>query len=163
MSGPEAPVPNGGSIDIVNALLGEHGVLYAWFDAVEETLKSGPAAAEVAGLARRMASVLGSHARVENELLLDEAARRGAEEGPLAVMRREHEEIEELLGEAVAASAADPDRASGLLREAIAVARDHFEKEELAAFPLAARVLGPGALAEAGARWAERRRVRLGG
>lgn len=150
-------------IDVVDALLGEHGVLYAWFDAVEGALGSDPSAAEVAGLARQLAAVLGSHARVENELLLDEAARRGAEEGPLAVMRREHDDIEALLGEAVEAADAEPGRAAGLLGEAIAVAREHFEKEELAAFPLAARVLGPEALAEAGVRWAERRRVRLEG
>lgn len=144
---------------ITDAFLGEHGALYAWFDAVEDALRDGPEEDGIGPLARRMARVLGSHARLENELLLDEAARRGAEEGPLAVMRREHDEIEELLEAATAAS--DPAAAADLLREAVAVARDHFEKEERAAFPLAERALGPEALEALGARWAERRGVRM--
>lgn len=179
-----------GAIRITDALLGEHGALYAWLDAVEEALREDPSEAELRGLARRAAAVLGSHARVENELLLDEVARRGAEDGPLAVMRREHDDIEALIEEAVALTsgpdvdraadvdratdldraadadldrAADVDRAVDLLLEAVAVAREHFEKEELAAFPMAERALDRETLEALGARWAERRRVRTGG
>lgn len=159
-------------IRITDAFLGEHGVLYGWLDALETTLsgrgEAGPSAepskAEVAGIARAMAAVLGSHARVENELLLDELARRNAETGPLAVMRREHDDIEGLIEEARReVGAGDTDRAVELLLEAIAVAREHFEKEELAAFPAAERVLDEGSLMAIGAKWAERRRVRLQG
>ena len=146
---------------ITDAFLGEHGVIYAWFDVVEETLEDETRDGDVAPLALRMARVLGSHARLENELLLDEAARRGEEEGPLAVMRREHDEIEELLETATATY--DPEVAAGLLREAIALAREHFEKEERAAFPLAERALGAEALEALGEAWAERRGVRLDG
>ena len=144
---------------ITDAFLGEHGALYAWFDVVTETLATGPGAGVVASTAERMAEVLGSHARLENELLLDPVAAEGGEEGPLAVMRREHDEIEELLEEA--RDPDDPVRAADLLREAVAVAREHFEKEERAAFPMAERVLDAGELEALGARWAERRGVRL--
>lgn len=146
---------------ITDAFLGEHGALYAWFDVVTATLVAGPGEATVASTADRMAEVLGSHARLENELLLDPAAAAGGEEGPLAVMRREHDEIEELLEEARTRD--DPARAADLLREAVAVAREHFEKEERAAFPMAERVLGADELEALGARWAERRGVRLDG
>lgn len=165
-----------GTIRITDALLGEHGVLYAWLDEVEVSLREDLSAAEVGGLARRAAAVLGLHARLENELLLDEVARRGAEEGPLAVMRREHDDIEALIEEAVGlvgedrggeadgdVPSADLDRAVDLLLEAVVVAREHFEKEEIAAFPLAERILDDAALETLGARWAERREVRLAG
>lgn len=158
-------------IRITDAFLGEHGVLYGWLDALETTLsergEAGPPGApsteQVAAIARTMAAVLGSHARAENELLLDELARRNAEAGPLAVMRREHADIEGLIEEARGeVGAGDAVRAVELLLEAIAVAREHFEKEELAAFPAAERALDEGSLEALGLKWAERRRVRLG-
>ena len=152
-----------GAIRITDALLGEHGALYAWLDAVEAILAEDPSPARIRDLTRTMAAVLGSHARVENELLLDEAARRGVEEGPLSVMRREHDDIESLIDEARSeVEAGLPERGADLLGEAIAVAREHFEKEELAAFPAAERALEEETLHHLGRRWAERRGVRLG-
>ena len=70
---------------------------------------------------------------------------------------RAFEEIEGTL--ASIASVADPADAQRRLRHAIAVARDHFRKEETVLFPLAERALGVPALERLGAAWAAERGV----
>jgi len=50
-----------------------------------------------------------------------------------------------------------------LLRAAIALARDHFRKEEMVAFPLAAATMGEAELRTLGGEWARRRRVEVKG
>ena len=47
------------------------------------------------------------------------------------------------------------------LLDAVALAREHFGKEERLAFPMAERSLGADALTDLGAAWSERRDVFL--
>lgn len=141
---------------VTDAFLGEHGVFYAQFDHLEAVLDAGDAR-EVARLAALLASGLGSHADLEDELLFMPLAEgKGVDAGPVDVMLAEHREIEALLTAAAASGGAED------LRRAVALARDHFEKEEQAAFPLAERSLGEERLRELGATWAGRRGVRAG-
>lgn len=163
---------------ITDALLGEHGILYVLMDACQAALDghapsgsaagpwrsgaaNGPPGPEaVATVTRLLRAALPAHARIENELLLDEAARRRtpADRGPLDVMREEHDLIEELLDEAGASlEEGESERCRALLAEAMRTARDHFRKEEVAAFPAAERLLGEETLRELGRAWAERR------
>lgn len=163
---------------ITDALLGEHGILYVLLDACRATLdgdgptapaggarragrrNGAPGAETVGAVCRLLGVVLPAHARIENELLLDEAARNGAGDGggPLQVMREEHDLIEELLDEARASlEEGQPERCRVLLLEAMRTARDHFRKEEVAAFPAAERILDDQTLREAGRAWAGRR------
>lgn len=146
---------------ITDAFLGEHGVFYAQFDWIEEALAVRPDLDCIHHLAGMLASALASHAALENELLLDPAeAEAGPDVGPFRVMRREHDEIETLVEQAVRAD--DPAAARRDLAEAIRRARDHFEKEEKAAFPMAESVLGNERLREAGRAWGRRRAVDTG-
>jgi hemerythrin-like domain-containing protein len=112
---------------------------------------------EQAGL---LAAALAPHARLENDLLfapVEEVAPERA--APITVMREEHDQIEGMLAEI--GQGAEPRRAVELLGEAIALAREHFEKEESVAFPLAEETLGADRLRELGAAWAAERSVLL--
>lgn len=143
---------------ITDALLGEHGVFYALFDHLEGVLSSVDTLAQAQGLSALLAAGLEPHAHLENEVLFAALEPHlGAEAGPLAVLRYEHEEIEASLGRVQ--EVADGSDAKELVRAAINVARQHFAKEEQVLFPLAERVLGPERLSALGARWSERRGV----
>lgn len=144
---------------ITDAFLGEHGVFYAQLDDLEAALVEEELAC-IQRRARLLAAALEPHATLENELLFDvleAAAPDGA--GVLLVMRDEHDEIEQALHAIQATS--DVARASLLLRDMIRTAREHFEKEELVAFPLAEERLTFAELEALGSRWAARRGVRL--
>lgn len=146
---------------VTDAFLGEHGVFYAQFDWIEDSLAGD---LDVAAI-RRMAGLLGAalepHAALENELLFDPLlADLGPAAGPASVMRAEHDAIDRGLGEARTAD--DAERARDLLLDAIQQARDHFLKEERVAFPLAERALGEERLRALGREWAMARGVRFG-
>jgi iron-sulfur cluster repair protein YtfE (RIC family) len=145
---------------ITDALLGEHGVFYAQFDHFE----SCPDDDDLDCVKRRaaqLAAALEPHAILENELLFDALEARGGElTGLLSVMREEHREIEAALHDIQ--HAASLVRARALLRDMIRTAREHFEKEELVAFPLAEERLTEEELGELGSLWAQRRGVRAG-
>lgn len=143
---------------ITDALLGEHGVLYALFDRIEADLEGG---ADPAPHARILEAVLRSHARTEDELLFEEmASREGGDGGPAPAMIEEHEEVAALLDRA---GTSDGDELRQVLTEVMALARDHFRREEDAAFPVAETMLGDARLRELGAEWGARRRVSLKG
>lgn len=143
---------------ITDALLGEHGVLYALFDHVESDLSAGGDPTPYVAI---LDALLRSHAHAEDELLFDEMADvMGGEGGPAAVMIQEHRDVAELLDRAARAG---DDELGAILREVIALARSHFRKEEEAAFPMAERLFDPPRLREMGAAWGVRRNVSLQG
>ena len=145
---------------ITDALLGEHGAFYAQFDRLEETLPHTTSAAEVREQAALLAAALVTHAKLEDTLLFDRMRAAGADEGLLSTMESEHATIAGLLTRAQGSQDAAVARED--LLEAVALAREHFAKEERLAFPLADSALGPVVLTELGARWSERRDVFLG-
>ena len=145
---------------ITDALLGEHGVFYAQFDRLEETLPAEDGLDRVRGLASLVSAALASHARLENDLLFAAVEKHlGLGAGPMAVMRSEHDEIESTLARAERAT--DLDRGRDDLLEVVRMARSHFEKEERVAFALAERVLAEGELERLGEAWARGRGVVL--
>ena len=143
---------------ITEALLGEHGALNALFDRIEASADAAADGSAVRAMAGMLAAALVSHAEIENDLLFDamEAAPAAAR-APIVAMREEHGDIEDTVAEA--ADTPDAARAGALLRDAVALARDHFAREEHLLFPLANQVLGDAALEELGAAWGTRRRV----
>jgi hemerythrin-like domain-containing protein len=162
------PAP-GGIPTITDALRGEHGVLYALFDAVEGLLRDEPGDEELARLLGALLEpVLASHAGIEDGMLL--AAFAGGDPGPLAAMEEEHRNIESLLGRLGrarrpadgSAGGREGESAGALLEELLDVARAHFEHEELGAFPFAEAHLDEATLRRLGADWADRRGVRPG-
>ena len=142
---------------ITQVLLGEHGVFYAWFDAIEASLRKNPNAEDIRELAIVLAPALKQHAHMEDELLFDAMSGTGPAAGPLAMMHIEHERIEGLLENACIAKTAGEGAAT--LRDAIDTARDHFAKEERIVFPLAEMQLSGAQLEELAEKWADRRGV----
>lgn len=131
---------------------GEHGMLLALFDHVEDALARSPSDVAVRCLAQVVGAVLLTHARHEDELLfpaLDAWFGRG---GPLAVMRSEHEDIDVALAGAVGIGTVAVVTAH--LRSAIELARRHFAKEEALIFWVADDAVGADDLTRLGARWA---------
>jgi hemerythrin-like domain-containing protein len=144
-------------MQITQALLGEHGVLHALFEHVEAGLPGMETLADVQGAGATLVATLGSHARIENEILFPALEPHLESGGPLAVMRHEHDEIEGALENVV--NATSHDTALSQLRYALQVTRDHFAKEEQVLFGMAQQVLAADELDRLGARWAETRRV----
>ena len=144
-------------MQITQALLGEHGVLYALFEHFEAGAPGMETLAEVQRAGATLAATLGSHARIENENLFPALEPLLGPGGPLPVMREEHDEIEAALEDVV--NATSHDAALGQLRYTIQIARDHFAKEEQVLFDMAQQMLAAGELDRLGALWAETRKV----
>lgn len=144
---------------ITDALLGEHGAFYAQFDRLEAELPHAVGAREIREQAALLAAALVSHAKLEDEVLFRRMADAGGDPGLVMTMEDEHGEIAALLARAQVT--ADLEGARSALLEAVALARDHFAKEERVAFPLAESLLGAEALHELGSTWASRRVVFL--
>jgi iron-sulfur cluster repair protein YtfE (RIC family) len=139
---------------LTDALLGEHAVIYPLLDQLERAPITS--AGEARAQAALLAAGLGSHARIEDELLFARLeAKIGAETGPLAVMRMEHDEIEGALANLERVQGTD--EARRLATYLVGVARQHFAKEEQVLFPLAEEVLGREELERLGLEWATRR------
>ncbi|MCC6747749.1 MAG: hemerythrin domain-containing protein [Deltaproteobacteria bacterium] len=144
---------------ITDALLGEHGVLYVLFDHAEENLAKTTTTDDVVRLTGAFIESLITHAKIEEEYLFPAMEQKMGPMGPLAVMRAEHEEIEGTLVRLP--SLGDAKSMVDAARHAIAVARDHFIKEEQVLFPMAENVLGESALLDLGRVWADKRRVAI--
>ncbi|MGD2115971.1 MAG: hemerythrin domain-containing protein [Acidobacteriota bacterium] len=138
-------------ITITDALRGEHAVIYRLLSHVESACDDGDLD-RTRTLAGELEAALEAHARIEDELLFRDLDGVLPPQGPLAVMRAEHEQIEGLL--ASFPDLSDAGEACRRVRRLTAVARDHFAKEEQVLFPMAERMLPPARLRELGERWA---------
>lgn len=139
---------------ITDALLGEHAVIYPLLDELGRC--DFETAGEARAQARVVAAALGSHARLEDELLFDPLEQHlGTGAGPLAMMRAEHDEIEALLARLVELEELAEARTAAT--QVTALAREHFAKEEQVLFPMADQTLDEAELGELGAEWARRR------
>lgn len=148
-------------MDILQALLGEHGLFYAQFAFLETALTATEDVATLHQLGAMLDAALRTHAALENELLFTRLEERAGPIPPVVVMRMEHDQIErnlDLLLQTPEAAAA-----RSLLLETIALAREHFAKEERVLFPMAANFLPPEEREALGEAWAVRRQVTLGG
>jgi hemerythrin-like domain-containing protein len=143
-------------MNIIDGLLGEHGVLYAEIDCLEGTVPDAEAVADVqAGLAFLAAGVQ-SHSRVEDELLFASVERRlGAENGVIQSMRRMHADLDAAFEQL--RTAIDLSAVRALASSAAALAREHFSAEEELCFPLAEDALSEDQLLRLGDAWAARR------
>jgi hemerythrin-like domain-containing protein len=81
--------------------------------------------------------------------------------GPLAVMRDEHREIDNLLD--AAGQESDLGALRSLIGRLLALAHSHFQKEEQVLFAMARRFLDDATLTKIGDRWAESRNVTVDG
>ncbi len=144
---------------ITDALLGEHAVFYAQFDHLKQSVPHAETLAQVKSQGAMLAAALASHAGLEEELLFTTIEPLVGPMGPLAVMRLEHEEIEQGLERLPTVH--DLNQAQELLLRIIEVAREHFAKEEQVLYLMASQVLPAEAMTDLGAQWAARRGVFL--
>ena len=151
-------------MNIVHALLGEHGILKFQIDALRRAAKAGKGELRAAALA--LGEAVESHARLEDELLFEPLEAGGRmPAGPIGGMRAEHAQIEELISR-IESPAGTGAEAGASVAPIVARLCDtlllHFTHEEHVLFVLAARFAGEAELEELGARWAERRSVEIG-
>lgn len=144
---------------LTDALRGEHGVFYTQLGHLEQIVPSVEDLASIKSQAALLAAALATHAQLEEELLFRALDPHLGEMGPLAVMRMEHQEIEDTLAQIP--DVEDLVECQSRLMRLVEVARQHFAKEEQILFGLAEQTLGEDALSNLGSRWAERRGVMI--
>ncbi|MBI6546344.1 MAG: hemerythrin domain-containing protein [Cyanobacteria bacterium NC_groundwater_1444_Ag_S-0.65um_54_12] len=142
---------------ITEAFLGEHGVIYALLNHLEQEIPNAESSGEVQSQAALLIPALASHAQLEDLLLFPALESKIGPAGPLTVMRFEHNDIDETLGRLL--EVRELNRAQALIRHLLLVAREHFAKEEKVLFPMAEQVLGEMELQSLGKQWAEKRQV----
>lgn len=134
-------------MNIIDALLGEHAMLYTLFEFIEDRAAAGD---DVDTLANLLETALLAHASVEDNILFPALEEHLGPHGPLAVMRADHHDLE------VGATRV---RTAAHLEGLMEAAREHFAKEEQVLFPAARQVFGADQLADLGRRWATDRGV----
>ncbi|MEN8195432.1 MAG: hemerythrin domain-containing protein [Pseudomonadota bacterium] len=146
---------------LTDALLGEHAVLYDLFGHLRNTAVTSEDVAEIRTAVAVVDRLLLSHARIEEELLFPRLDPHLGQMGPLAIMRSEHQGIDDLLE----AARRETDLASlkSLVGRLLELASGHFRKEEAVLFGMAQQFLGDAVLSELGEEWAAARNVALGG
>ena len=144
---------------ITDALLGEHGVIYTLFAHVEDRLTTSETLVEVKQLASTLAAVMLPHAHLEDEILFPALQTHIGSDGPLAVMRSEHDTIKTTLRSV--AGMTDLESAQSALISTLSLARQHFGKEEQALFRICKNAISDEELERLGDRWATARRVHV--
>ena len=117
---------------ITDALTAEHAVLRRLFDHADQHLEPW-GLAELRAAGANTAAALLAHAAIEDEILFNALAPRVGEQGPVAVMRDEHEQIDAAFARLDAAT--DAGEARKALRLALRLTRGHFSTEEGASSP----------------------------
>lgn len=146
---------------ITDALLGEHGIIYVLFSYTRDTVNNSNDLQEISSVMSVLERVLMAHARVEDDLLFPELEPHLGQTGPLAVMRMEHQELEELLGKAK--NEKDINSLKSIVTQFLDLGCSHFRKEEMVLFGMAQQVLDEQKLLELGELWADSRNVTIDG
>ena len=147
------------AMKLTDALLGEHGVLYALFFRIEAVTATAQSVAQIHEAAAVLRAVVLSHAKLEDELLFPALETHLGTNGPLAIMRAEHDEIEHALGQIEEAQ--DLDDGTDCVTSALSLVRDHFQKEEEVLFSVARQALDDETQLRLGEAWAEARGVTI--
>jgi hemerythrin-like domain-containing protein len=147
------------AVKLTDALLGEHGVFYAFFDQIEAVAATATSVLQIREATVVLSAVVLSHANLEEELLFPALETHMGTTGPLAVMRTEHDEIEHALRQIEAAQ--DLDDGVDCTARAVGILRDHFQKEEEVLFSIARQTLDEETQIRLGKAWAEARRVTI--
>jgi hemerythrin-like domain-containing protein len=143
-------------MNIIDGLLGEHGVLYAEIDYLEGTIPEEKAVADVQASLAFLAAGVQSHSRLEDELVFVSLERHlDGEQGVIQSMRRMHADLDATFERL--RTATDLGVARDLASSAVALAREHFSAEEELCFPLAEDALPQDQLLRLGDTWAARR------
>lgn len=144
---------------IIDAFLGEHAVIYSWFNYLEQSISDSTNISILHAQPKLLVAALSDHALLEEELLFTTLEPLIGSNGPLAVMRKEHDEVDQFLKHLLTIK--NGDRLQENLLQFIAFTRDHFAKEENILFPMASKALKPSILIDLGTQWAEHHGISL--
>ena len=147
-------IQRGYPVTIIDALVGEHAVLFSMLDAIERTAEAAKSLDELKAVGSYFRLVLQQHAEIEDELLFECL---GTADEMLSSLHREHAAIALFHGQFVRTSTIQ--EARDALIQWVRLIRGHFVREETHLLPMAVKVLEPDALEVAGQEWASRRKV----
>jgi len=133
----------------------EHVVYHKVFDRIEQVLDGTRSAVEVKLLASVVEGLLEEHGETETNLAYAALDHALADRGALDRLHQDHQEIDGRFQRLH--HVADAAEARRLLKEALAVTRAHFRREEETVFPALERSLRPDTLAQLGQQWRESR------
>jgi hemerythrin-like domain-containing protein len=142
---------------ITDVLRAEHAVFHNLFDHIEAAAPRLKTLGEIKALAAVVAKVHAPHSQTEDDLFIEPLESYFDQLGQQETFHDEHEHIEAVLNAVQKARTVKIARKT--LLNAIAVSRNHFDKEERIVFPLAERVLKAKTLSELGTQWLNRRDV----
>jgi hemerythrin-like domain-containing protein len=148
------------AMKLTDALLGEHAVFYALFDQIETATTATTSVTRLQEITMVLRAVLLSHADLEEDLLFLALEPFMGVDGPLAVMRAEHNEIEQALQQIE--DIPDPNDATDAISQALSLIRNHFRKEEEILFAMARQMLDDDTQIRLGKAWADARYVTIG-
>ena len=144
-------------MNIVDALLGEHGMLYVQFDYIEPAVSRIEDLTVIKAAGRALAATVQSHLTLEDELLCARVISALKSHPPVIGCEMSHDEIDRGFVQLWAAE--DPTTAQGNLLGILALARRHSFGQERVLFPLARRMLTSEVMRVLGAEWAKRRGI----
>jgi hemerythrin-like domain-containing protein len=124
---------------------------------LRDTILKSSTIGDIHGAGAIVERLLVSHARIEEDLLFSRLEPHLGRMGPLAVMRSEHHEIEDLLE--TARQETDIAALKSVIGQLLELAHGHFQKEERVLFAMARQCLDEATLSELGHQWAARRNV----
>jgi hemerythrin-like domain-containing protein len=140
-------------MNLIDALLGEHGAVRCQLEHLRKSLQGMPLDILKAEFGV-VAAVLETHAKLEDDLIFK--GLQSKLDFPDTI-HHEHEVIHDLVSRVMEQK--DASDARRLLVRVMEAVERHFEKEEKVLFPAAVRTLDAARLTQAATLWAERRRV----
>lgn len=144
---------------LIDALLGEHAMLYALFDSVESLAAQATTMHQIQGLASLLNTQVSTHSKLEEELLDPALEPHMGVDGPLAMMNAEHRDIRRAFKQTERAR--DVKGSIDCLHTALNLVRDHFKKEEVVLFNITQQILSDEEQIALGKIWAKARGVEI--
>jgi hypothetical protein len=138
-------------MNIVDALTGEHGLLYAQFDRFEAEAPRLESLGALRAEADLLIASLQAHLSLEDTLLCSRMTAHVKRQPPIVGCEISHEEVD--AGLARFRAAGDAAQAREHLLAVVALARRHSGGQERWLFPMARRLLGETTLRALGAEW----------
>lgn len=144
-------------MNIIDALIGEHGLLYAQFDRIEAEAPRLGSLSLLRAEADVLVASLQAHLNLEDALLCAGMTSHVKRQPPIVGCEISHEEID--AGLARFRAAEETTEAREHLLGIVALARRHSGGQERSLFPMARRLLGETTLHALGAEWSARRGI----
>jgi hemerythrin-like domain-containing protein len=145
------------AMKITDVLRAEHAVFHNLFDHIEAVLPETKTLAEVKSLTTVAETLLAPHSQTEDDLFIEPLEHCFDQIGQNDLFHEEHKLIDAELAKVHQTN--DLKSAKKMLLGAVALCREHFDKEERIVFPMAESILKNKTLAELGEAWLRRREM----